>query len=450
MRIRQVGTNHRHAPVEVRERLALPEDQVPSVLDQLCALPGVREAVLVSTCNRVELTWVDDGACVEDVVELLGARSGVGAERLEPHLFHHVDEEAVHHLFRVCCGLESMVLGETQIAGQVKEGYRIATEAGTAGPLLHKLFHKAFAVAKRVRTETEIGASTVSVANAAVDMAGRVFDDLARHPVLLLGAGEMGELALKGFVSRGARDIWVSNRTLDRAVELASPLDAAVLPWNRRVEFLTTADIVLCSTGARSPILTRADVKSCRRARRGRPLFLIDISVPRNLDPAIATLDSVYLFDIDDLGRAVAEGQAAREGAAGAAEAIVAGEVTTFARVLAQVHVAPLLKALNLRARRDAQDEVARTMSNLATSLDGLDERIQDKIRASLEKMAGTLNKRMLHHPLARIRTLGQSGELDALAEAARLFGVETTLLSVRDLDAGGTTEPRLRTAGDA
>ena len=219
MRIRQLGTNHRHATVEVRERLALPEEAVPPLLAALCALPGVQEAVLISTCNRVELTWVDNGGCIEDVVAVVARAAGLSPSFLDPHLFRHQDEDAVKHLFRVCGGLDSMVLGETQIVGQVKEAYRIASDVGTVGPLLHKLFHKAFAVAKRVRTETAIGASTVSVANAAVDMAGRVFDDLAKHPVLLLGAGEMSELALKGFVSRGAKDAWVSNRTLERAVD---------------------------------------------------------------------------------------------------------------------------------------------------------------------------------------------------------------------------------------
>ncbi len=448
MRIRQTGTNHRHAPVEVRERLALPEDQLPAALDRLIALPGVREAVLVSTCNRVELTWVDDGACVEDVVRLLASVSGVPAERLAPHLFQHLDEAAVEHLFRVCCGLDSMVLGETQIAGQVKEAYRVAADHGVVGPLLHKLFHKAFAVAKRVRTETDIGASTVSVANAAVDMAGRVFDGFGKHPVLLMGAGEMGALALKGFVDRGARDVWVSNRTLERAVELAAPLNAAVLPWSRRAEFLTTADIVLCSTGAPEPVLTRDDVARARRARRGRPLFLIDISVPRNLDPGIAELDTVYLFDIDDLGRAVAQGQAARAGAAVAAEEIVAGEVTAFARVLAQVHVSPLLKALSLRARRDAEDEIARTLANLAPVLEALDEQAQNKIKQSLEKMASALNKRSLHHPLSHIRALGQAGDLDALAAAGTLLGVEATLLTVHSLDEAEGSSSAGRKAG--
>lgn len=435
MRVRQLGTNHHHAPVEVRERLALPDDRLPAILEEFAALPGVREVVLLSTCNRVELTWVDDGACVEDVVNLLSARAGMTSDQLGPHLFRHVDEEAVGHLFRVCAGLDSMVLGETQIAGQVKEAYRVAADTQTVGPLLHKLFHKAFGVAKRVRTETEIGRSTVSVANAAVDMAGRVFDDLARHPVLLLGAGEMGELALKGFRSRGARDIWVSNRTLERAVELAAPLNAAVLPWNRRAEFLTTADVVLCSTGASSPVLTRDAVARCRRARRGRPLFLIDISVPRNLDPGIGQLDSVYLFDIDDLGRAAAEGQAARARAAGQAEELVAAEVTGFARVLAQVHVAPLLKSLNLRARDEAEAEVARTLSNLGSILEELSEDERAKLSEALRKMAGAIGRKMLHHPLARIKELGREGELDALAEAARLFGVEAPLLSVRDLE---------------
>ena len=443
MRIRLLGTNHRTAPVELREKLAVPFERLPTAVQELSHLPGVREVVLVSTCNRVELLWVDDGACIEDLVALLASWAGMQAGAIEPHLHKLADDEAVRHIFRVTSSLDSMVLGESQINGQVKDAYRISADTGTVGPLLHRLFHKTFAVAKRVRTETNLGASTVSVANAAVDLAAQVFDKIERHPILLLGAGEMGELALKGFQSRGARDIWVSNRTLERAVELAGPLNAAVLPWSRRVEFLETADVVLCSTGARDPVLTKADVASVRRKRRGRPLFLIDISVPRNLDPAIASLDSVYLFDIDDLGRAVSEGKASREAAAGAAEELVSEEVVAFSKILSQVHVAPLLKALNLRARKHAADEVDRTLHRLAQG--GLADEAQ--LRSALEALANSLTRKLLHHPLQQIKALGRGGELDAIGEAAKLFAIETTLLSVSELEQ--PAPPRARTGSD-
>ncbi len=443
MRIRLLGTNHRTAPVELREKLAVPFEGLPNAVEELSRLPGVREVVLLSTCNRVELVWVDDGACVEDLVGLLGSWAAMPPGAIEPHLHKLADDEAVQHIFRVTSSLDSMVLGESQINGQVKDAYRVAADTGTVGPLLHRLFHKTFAVAKRVRSETNLGASTVSVANAAVDLAAQVFDRIEKQPILLLGAGEMGELALKGFKSRGARDIWVSNRTLERAVELAGPLNAAVLPWNRRVEFLETADVVLCSTGARNPVLTKADVASMRRKRRGRPLFLIDISVPRNLDPAIASLDSVYLFDIDDLGRAVSEGKAAREEAAGAAEKLVADEVHTFSKILSQVHVAPLLKALNLRARKQASDEVDRSVHKLMQA--GLGD--EAALRSALEALANSVTRKLLHHPLQQIKAMGREGELDRIGDAAKLFGIETTLLSVRELDE--PAPPRARTGSD-
>lgn len=434
MRIGLIGTNHRVASVEVRERLAV-GDRLDALLGELSAVSGVAEAMIVNTCNRVEVLYVDGGVCAGDLESVLARYAGMPVDHLTPHLLRLRDEEAVEHLFRVCSSLDSLVLGESQITGQVKEGYRKATEFGSVGPTLHRLLHKAFAVAKRVRTETGVGTSAVSVASAAVDLAARVFDELPSRPVLLLGAGEMGELALKGFVGRGCRDLWVANRTMERAVDVATRHDAAVLPWGRRDEFLKQADVILCSTGAREPVLTRSMVSAARRARRGRPLFLIDISVPRNLDPSIRKLDPVYLFDVDDLGRAIDEGHAARKTEAQKAERIVDGEVTAFGRVLAQVHTAPLLRAMNLKVRQAAEVEVERTWGKLQGPLQGLDEPQRAAVRKQLEAMAGALGKRFLHDPMQQVRKLGDAGQIDALGDAARLLGVEATLLAVREGD---------------
>ena len=449
MRLKLVGTSYKVAPVEVRERLSLPDDRMTAVMQELHAQPGIREVVLVSTCNRVEVLTVQVRAEPGIVEAALSDWSGLPSARLDEHLYAYDDAEAVQHLFRVCSSLDSMVLGESQILGQVKEAYRVAAEVGTVGPVLHRLLHKGFAVAKRVRTETDIGASTLSVARAAVDMAGAVFEDLHRHPVLLLGAGEMAELALRGFSDRGCRDLYVANRTMSRAADVAGPLNASVLPWSRRVEFLKKADIVVASTGAREPILNRADVKSVRRARKGRPLLLIDISVPRNLDPAINDLDSVYLFDIDDLGRVVESGREARQREASLAEGLVKEETDAFGRVLARVHVAPLLRAVGQRVAREGHQEAERTLAGLRPVLDGLPGDAQEQIAVALERMAGAIAKRYLHHPMSRIKELGETGEIDLLDHAAALLGVQATLLSVRELADDEPVAPAAAAADD-
>lgn len=431
MRIRLVGTSHHHAPVEVRERLAMIGQELGPALLALHELPGVREIVVISTCNRFEVAWVDEGARPGSIEEILAARSGVPTDVLDPYLRSMADDDAIRHLFRVCASLDSMVLGESQVLGQVKDAYRAASEAGTVGPLLHRLFHKAFATAKRIRSETGIGASSLSIARAAVDCAFGVFEDLAGKSVLLLGAGEMAELALRAFRDRGCRDLWVSGRTLERAAAIAGPLEAAVVPWARRVEFLATADIVVASTGATEPVISRQDVRSVQKARRGRPLLLVDISVPRNLDPSIHGIDSVYLFDIDDLSRVVAEGQEARKREAVEAEGIVADEVAGFSRVLSQVHVSPLLRALHQKTGRDARTEVERTLGKLARVLEPLGDGGRAEVEQALERMAGAIAKRFLHDPIQRIRALGEAGDVDRIQSAADLLGLEATLLSV-------------------
>lgn len=441
MRIRLVGTNHRRAPVQLREQLALPEDELPAVLAEMAGLPGIREVVLVSTCNRLEVIYVEAQPASGLIEGVLARRSGVSPDRIDSVVYRHADADAVRHLFRVCASLDSMVLGESQILGQVKDAYRQASDAGTVGAILHRLFHKAFASAKRVRTETDIGASTLSVARAAVDLADAVFDDLSKHPVLMLGAGEMGELVLRGFREKGCRDLWVANRTMERAAEVAGPIQAAVLPWARRHEFLETADIVVASTGARHPVVTKADVAAVRRARRGRPLLLIDISVPRNLEATITDLDSVYLFDIDDLGRVVESGRDSRQKEATLAEALVHEEAAAFERVLAQVHVAPLLRALGQRMGRDGRQEVERTLAILGPVLDEVPPQARDAIEEALGRMAQAIGKRYLHHPMGAIKALGERGEVDLIDAAARLLGVEVSLLSVHRTEEA--TDPR-------
>jgi glutamyl-tRNA reductase len=438
VRIRILGTSHQQAPVGVRERLAVPEDALPSVLRSLRALAGVREIVVVSTCNRVELVLVDDGACAGLVEEALAARAGLRREELSPYLRRFDDDAALRHLFRVCSSLDSMILGESQINGQVKESYRLADENGSVGPVLHRLFHKAFSVAKRVRTETGVGSATVSVAAAAVGMAGTVFEELPRHTVMLLGAGEMAELALRGFRNKGCRDLYIANRTMERAAELAAPLEAAVLPWQRRAEFLETADIVVCSTAAPEPVLTGEDVARARKRRRGRPLLLVDISVPRNLDPGIGKLDGVYLFDIDDLGRVVEQNQEARKKEAEAAERIVAEEVARFSRMLSQVQVAPLLRALGQKAARDGRKEVERTMQGLDKALTGLPEGARTELERALDRMSQSIAKRFLADPMQRARQLGEAGDLDRLSDLAAALGIDTALLSVGEMGEEG------------
>ena len=448
MRIRICGTNHREAPVEVRERLSLPDADFQPTLRRLHELPGVREVVLVSTCNRVEVFWVDEGSGDDAMSSEMARWSGLTLGELEPHLITGCDDEAVRHLFRVCGSLDSMVLGESQILGQVKDAYRAACDSDTVGPLLHRLFHKAFAAAKRIRSETDVGASTLSVARASVDMAGAVFEDLSSKSVLLLGAGEMAELALRGFRDRGCRDLWVSNRTLSRAAEVAGPLEAAVLPWGRRTEFLAHGDIVVASTGAREPVITRKDVKAVRRKRRGRPLLLVDISVPRNLDPGIDRLDNVYLFDIDDLAQVVQAGQESRRTEAAKAERIVAEEVTAFSRVMSQVQVSPLLRALSQKVGRDGRQEVERTLSRLAPLLSGMSENERRQVGEALDRMVAAMGKRFLHDPLRRIKRLGEAGEVERIEEAAELLGVQATLMDVGDAAERSGEFPDDRKAG--
>src|SRR6185369_4935004 len=312
----------------VRERLAVADELVEPTLKSVVAMPGIREAAMLCTCNRVEIYAVasDREAALRSIGRDLAARADVPEAELEPHFYTRADSEAVHHLFRVASSLDSLVVGEPQILGQVKTTHDTAIRSGTAGPILNLCFSRAFRVARRVRRETAIARNPVSVSSVAVDLARQVFGGFEGRRVLIVGAGKMSDLAARALRGQGAV-LTVTNRTLARAQELAARIDAGVNPYEDLVGALGAADIVLASTGAREPVLTRALVSKAQKARRGRPLFLIDIAVPRDVEPACSELEGVYLADIDDLQKVAATHRDGRRGEADQAEGIVEQEL---------------------------------------------------------------------------------------------------------------------------
>jgi glutamyl-tRNA reductase len=406
-----VGLSHHTAPLAVRERLAFPNDEYERALAQLCELPHVGEAVLISTCNRVEvyaLARASESGLAE-VRSFLGTARNMDAETLARHLYEHAGEAAVKHVFRVASALDSMVIGEPQILGQVKEAYGAAVRAGTAGPTMARFLEKAFGVAKRVRSETKIAEGAASVSSVAVDLAHTIFGDLGGRIVLVVGAGKMAGLAAQRLRSAGAAEVLVTNRTFERAQELAREVDGKARPWEDLDGMLAAADVAITSTGAQQPILTRARMEPVVKRRKQRPLFLIDIAVPRDIEPAVSKLANVFLYDVDDLERVLAENLKLRAKEAEAAERIVTHEVTTFVEWLRSQAVVPTIKELRARALAIVQAELERT-------LPALDERSHAKVTA----MANAIANKLLHAPLAAMR------EDDDLAKAARkLFNLE-------------------------
>ena len=309
-----LGLNHQTAPLQLRERMAIPEQRTGEVLAELLRVPGVREAVVLSTCNRVEVYAAAEGdrPAGEKLLATLGGETAVHADNAG-HFYLREGEAAVGHLFSVAAGLDSMVLGETEIFGQVKKAYEAASVHGATGPMLNRLFQRSFAVGKRVRNTTGIQKGATSVGSVAVELAERIFGDLERCAVMLLGAGEMSRVTARSLLSRGARSIFVSNRSFERAVELAAEMDGVAMrfdDWPRKV---AEVDIVIASTAAPHFVVTADQVLAARKLRKGRPLFLIDIAVPRNIDPAVNAIDDIYLYDLDALQVLADEARRQRE-----------------------------------------------------------------------------------------------------------------------------------------
>jgi glutamyl-tRNA reductase len=417
MQLLVVGTSHHHSSVELRERLSLDRDHGIQLLERLAG--GGAEAVALSTCNRccLYLAGEDVEASRRHAVSELGRIAGVPPESLEAHLFVKLEAEAAHHLFRVTSGLDSLVPGEAQILGQVRTAYELADTAGSAGPILHRLFRQALHVGKRVRSETGIGENPASVSSAAADLAGRVFDDLARRRVLLIGAGKMGELAAANLLSRGVTDIVVANRSLERAYLLAARIGGCAIGLGALGDELANADVVISSTGSQDLVLHADTVAAALRRRRGRPMFFIDIAVPRDLDPSINGLDGAYLYDLDDLEQVVEQSVAGRRGEAARAERIVLAEVDEFRAWWASRDVVPAIVALRARAEEIRRGELARLAPRLAELSPGE--------RKVVESLTAQIVNKLLHAPTVRLKEAAATADGQTYAQTVReLFGL--------------------------
>jgi glutamyl-tRNA reductase len=408
MALHVLGINHRSAPLEVREKLAFPTEAQGEALADLAAQPGVAEAVLVSTCNRTEVYCrADDDAPVRAWLEREAAKSGVA---LAPHLYCHTDEAAVRHAFRVASGLDSMVLGEPQILGQVKQSVRTAENVGTMGTTLSRLFQNTFSVAKQVRTETALGAQSISMAAAALKLAQNLFGDLSRTTLLLIGVGEMVELAATYFVAQRPQSIVVANRTVTRGEAFAERFGAQAIALAELPARLAEFDIVITATASSLPILGKGLIESALKARRRRPMFLVDFAVPRDVETEVATLPDVFLYSIDDLGKIVQEGAEARKSAVAEAEAIVDRQVASFREWQGSRAAVPAIVELRRRADEYRETELARAKARLAKG---------DDPAAVMEALAKGLANKFLHHPTQAL-SRAPEGEREALARAIR------------------------------
>jgi glutamyl-tRNA reductase len=411
-----VGLSHKSAPVSVRERLALNESGQAELLKAIAS--GLPEAMLVSTCNRVEL-YVAAPSHEEGRKQVQQAIAAVGGPEALDHLYERTGDQMLHHLFRVASSLDSMVIGEPQILGQVKDAYELAQKTGTAHGELARACSAAFVSAKRVRTETGVGRAATSMASAAVEMAKKIFGGLASKTVLVVGAGEMAELAARHLRSAGAKNLWIANRTRARAEELAALVNGEARDFSELNALLVPVDVVICSTASPVPIFTKEMVAAQLKARKHRPLLMVDLAVPRDVAPEVHELESVYAYDVDDIQKNVAENSAARAAEAAKAEIIIQEELARFVKARQVRDGVPVLAQLRARADQIARAEVERTLANLSG------EGLSEKARKSMEAMGLAIVNKLLHLPTAKLRAVGADPEEAHLAEAAaELFGL--------------------------
>jgi len=400
-----VGLSHHTAPVEVRERVSMDPAGVKRVLDRLKEQRILQEGMLLSTCNRMELYGV-----VEDEAGLrsfFNEYRGPSGEHIDRYLYWKRDRDAVYHLFKVASSLDSLVLGEPQILGQVKEAVRLAEEHASLGRVLHPLARRTLSVAKRVRSETDIGKSRVGIGNAGVDLAMQIFGSLSGKRAMLVGVGEMGRQVAQALLTAGLDELLIANRTFERSVELASETGGTPVPYERLEDYLARADIVLAATGAQKPIITATMVRNALRTRRYHTVFLIDLSVPRNIDPGVDDLEEAYLFNIDDLSKVMEEGKRAREAAAQAAERLVAEEADRFVQSLRTVDINDDLAGMNALAEAIRAQEIERS-GKLTRTLD-------DKQIDQLDRLTKSLVKKVLHRQMMAIRQAAKAGDQDTV-----------------------------------
>ena len=421
MSIVLVGINHKSAPVEVRERLALTEDACAKGLRALVDGSVVREGLIVSTCNRVEVLAETDSEQLNDSIErvkqFLSRTDSLPRSFFETQLYRHTDDEAVRHLFRVTSSLDSMVVGEPQVLGQVRRAYSIALEAGTAGRILNRLVHHAFRVAKRVRTETGIGANAVSISYMAVELGKKIFNSLEGRTALLIGAGEMAELSARHLINAGVSRVLLANRTEEGAEHLAAELGGEAINFAGLSAYLAEADIIICSTAADRYLITEQMAREALSKRRNRPSFFIDISVPRNIDPAVGKLPNVFVFDIDDLESVISSNIREREREAERAELIVESEIMQFQQTLRVLDIGPTIGALRNKLQDIAKVELTRQRNRLGA----LTAEQETAIEALL---VSTVNK--ISHPLlSHMRRSYGASDAETIQAWRDIFGLE-------------------------
>ncbi len=422
MHLLLIGISHRTAPIELRERLDFQVRGVPAALRALASRESLREAVVVSTCNRAEIYAVCDDVdqARDELVRFVSDFHGVDGTALQPHLYDLVDFDVTRHLFRVASGLDSLVVGEPQIQGQVKDALTAATAAHTAGPLLTRLFHSSFGVGKRVRTETGVGAGAVSIGFAAVALARKIFGDLKGRNVLVVGAGDMGKLTAIHMRSQGVSRVTIMSRTMAHATRTAEAIGgASVAPWEEMDAALGASDIVITATGAASPILTKSRVEGIMRPRRNQPLFIIDIALPRDVEADTGEIEQVFLYNIDDLQTTVRENMARRESEIARAQVIVNEEVDRFAGWLRSRGAIPTVVALRKHFEQVWRSEFERLEPKMAALPPDAKERVEDITRLVVEKLLLT--------PTEQLKALGGDTEtLTSYSEAlTRLFGLD-------------------------
>jgi glutamyl-tRNA reductase len=413
-----IGLNHKTADIDIREKLAFDGLKLEEGLLTIRNLPEVKESVIISTCNRVEI-YLNAGnteQAIASIKEFIASFHDIRKESLNDALYIHNDIEAVRHIYRVASSLDSMVVGEPQILGQLKEAFEFSLKHKTTGILLNRLFKKAISVAKRIRTETRIAENAVSISFAAVELAKKIFTELTGKTFMLLGAGEMAELAAKHIMNNGVTDILIANRTYQTGCDLAKEFSGRAVPFENYLNELKTSDIIICSTGAPDYVLSKSQMHKVMKERKNKPVFIIDISVPRNVDPEINTLDNVYLYDIDDLQGVVDSNIHERQKEARKAEEIIEEEIETFTRWLSSLDSVPTVIALRKKAEEIKAEEIEKLINRLP------DMKIKEK--QAVEQTINSIINKLIHAPTVALKDSSEDKDI-LIATIKRLYGLE-------------------------
>lgn len=411
-----LGLNHKTAPVEIRERASFSPEKLSDSLRELKSIQGVTEAAIVSTCNRTEIYCGMEDDAVTQVIQWLHTHFEADPDSFSPYLFRHDDQHAVQHLLRVCSGLDSLVLGEPQILGQIKQAYQTASQNGALGRELSQLFEHAFNVAKLVRTSTDIGSNPVSVAFAAVSLAKQIFGDLSGKTALMIGAGETIELVSRHLYGSGIGNMIIANRTLARAEALSKEYNGRAVSIAQIPDVLAESDIVIASTAAPLPILGKGAVEAALKKRRHEPMFMVDIAVPRDIEHQVSELDDVFLYTVDDLQNVIEENRKSRQQAADQAEELILAQVEQFMRKLRAMNAMNTIKNYRESAAGIQQDLMEKSLRDLQRGVPA--EQV-------LQRFAHSMTNKLLHTPSARLREAGEEGRLDIIEAANTLFGLD-------------------------